>query len=71
MAFDIINKKEVDFVAVAGDQIVLCYDDENGNEVEVLREEIDETINVKGAVVFKCKNEFGFKKGIGGVFGGD
>ena len=71
MSFKIVNKKKVDFTAVTGDQIVLSYDDGNGNEVEVLREAIDETIIVKGAVVFKCKNEFGFKKGIGGVFGGD
>ena len=41
MAFEIVNKRDVDFTAVAGDQVVLSYDDENGNEVEVLREEID------------------------------
>lgn len=52
-----------------GDTLGLYYTDDDGNEHEVLREEIKEEYYVDSAVIFDFENELGMKRGIGGAFG--
>lgn len=64
----VIAKKEVDICLIPGDTIRLSHDSGHG-PVEILEEDIDESLHVTECGVFKFDREFGCKKGVGGYFG--
>lgn len=53
----------------SGDTLGLYYTDDDGNEQEILREEIKDSMYINSAIIFDFENELGMKRGIGGAFG--
>jgi len=60
------RKKIRPIYAVAGDSVILSY-----NDKKIMTKKITESVKVNTVGIFEFNNEFDMKRGFGGVFGED